>query len=66
MDAGKFPALRVSEKVPECRHGYDIRTVQELLGHSNVNTTMIYTVTDCTGFDIGMMKNEVSVLRRWN
>ena len=24
-------------------NGYDIRTVQELLGHRNVNTTMIYT-----------------------
>lgn len=25
------------------RHHYDIRTVQELLGHQSVETTMIYT-----------------------
>ncbi len=28
---------------PASRDGYDIRTVEELLGHSEVKTTMIYT-----------------------
>ena len=27
------------------KSGYDIRTVQELLGHSDVRTTMMYTQT---------------------
>jgi hypothetical protein len=57
--ADRTPGATPKPKLPDCLHeilhsrqsfamhshkgGYDIRTVQELLGHEDVKTTMIYT-----------------------
>ncbi len=52
---------RLTEQTYES--GYHIRTVQELLGHSEVKTTMIYTFQERPAYSCGILRSEMAVPR---
>lgn len=47
-------------------NGVDVKTVQEVLGHENLNTTQIYTHIESTELKIAAEANPISKLKPEN
>lgn len=64
LDADQFSAhkLRHTAATLMLSNGVDIKTVQEVLGHENLNTTQIYTHIESTELKIAAEANPISRL----
>lgn len=66
LDASKYSAhkLRHTAATLMYKNGVDVRTLQDLLGHDNLNTTMIYTHIDNSNLMDAAEKNPLSKIKR--
>ena len=65
LDATQFSAhkLRHTAATLMLSNGVDVKTVQEVLGHENLNTTQIYTHIESTELKIASEANPISKMR---
>lgn len=65
LDASKYSAhkLRHTAATMMYKNGVDIRTLQDVLGHDNLNTTMIYTHINDANMHDAAEKNPLSKFR---
>ena len=66
LDPSKFSAhkLRHTAATLMYKNGVDIRTLQDVLGHENVNTTMIYTHINDANMQEAATRNPLSSFKR--
>ena len=67
LDASQFSAhkLRHTAATLMLSHGVDVKTVQEVLGHENLNTTQIYTHIESTELKIAAEANPLSKIKKY-
>ena len=65
LDASQFSAhkLRHTAATLMLSNGVDVKTVQEVLGHENLNTTQIYTHIENTELKLAAVANPISKLK---
>ncbi|MDD4715740.1 MAG: tyrosine recombinase XerC [Oscillospiraceae bacterium] len=65
LDAGRYSShkLRHTAATLMLHNGVDVRTLQEILGHENLNTTQIYTHVDNEGLRVAVKANPLSKVR---